>query len=113
MSSTTGKVINNTGVTLTFSDGSVSHGQNPSLLTTTLDNNNTADVFIAHSDGAGVEGTVHASHGGQPSLLFKLIYDNPVVGSNSGSVNAPEGYQGSASVGSGDNNTITYTLSVA
>jgi hypothetical protein len=110
MSSTTGNVSNNTGMTLTFTAGPVEHGQDPQILMATLGNGQSGNVFIAHSDGAGVEGTVNAAGSGG---TFQLNYDNPVVGSNSGSVTPPTGYKGSADVGSGTNNTITYTLSAA
>jgi len=114
MSSTTGKVENNTGLTLTFSSGGVSHGNNPDFYQTSLAAGDTAAIFIAHSDGAGVEGTVNASGPAGSGVSFQLLYDNPVVGGNSGSVqNATSGYKGSCSVGGGDNNTNTYTLSVA
>jgi hypothetical protein len=111
MSSTTGYVTNNTGVALTFADGSVSHGLNPTILISSLDNGASGNVFIAESDGAGVEGNVNVS--GTGNGIFVLFYDNPVVGSNSGSVSSPIGYEGSVSVGSGTNNTNTYILGVS
>ena len=70
MSSTTGKVENNTGLTLTFSSGGVSHGNNPDFYQTSLAAGDTAAIFIAHSDGAGVEGTVNAS--GRPDPAFRF-----------------------------------------
>ena len=67
-------------------------------------------VFVANSDGAGAEGSGQPTGGG---VSFTLVYDNPVVGSNSGSVNAPHGYTGSCQVGSGINATFTYTIGPA
>ena len=46
-------------------------------------------------------------------MTFTLIYDNPVVGGNSGSVTAPSGYSGNCQVGGGTNATFTYTIGPA
>lgn len=114
MSSTTGVVRNNTGVALTFSNGGISHGANPNILVQTLQSGASATVFIANSDGAGVEGNVVAAGPQGSSVSFTLFYDNPVVGSNSGSVTSSNpSYTGSCAVGGGDDNTNTYTLQVA
>jgi hypothetical protein len=111
MSSTVGNVNNQTGVTLTFSVGGVSHGANPTIEAPRLDSGAQAPVFIAMSDGAGVEGNVLAAGPGGSGVSFTLFYDNPVVGSNSGSVTSDSGrYTGTCAVGSGDDNTNTYTL---
>src|SRR5215216_3004428 len=99
MTSTVGKVVNNTGVRLDFSVGGVSHGANPNIEVPSLDAGATARIFIAHSDGAGVEGNVLAAG---PGASFTLSYDNPVVGNNYG--NATSGspaYTGTCDVGSG------------
>jgi|LakMenEpi03Aug12_release.lakeMendotaPanAssembly.Ray.scaffolds.fasta_scaffold795168_1 hypothetical protein len=114
MSSTTGVVQNNTGLALTFSNGGVSHGSNPNLLVQTLQPGASAAVFVANSDGAGVEGNVVAAGPQGSGVSFNLFYDNPVVGHNSGSVTSYNpSYTGSCGVGSGDDNTNTYTLQVA
>jgi hypothetical protein len=105
-------VVNQTKTTLTFTSGSISHGNNPNIVVSTLESGHQATVFIANSDGAGVEGNVSVSG---DNIGLELYYDNPVVGSNSGDVtinNAPRGFSKQVNVGSGDNNTITYTLSV-
>ena len=107
MSSTTGHVSNNSGVTLTFTVGTVHHGANPEILKKTLDNGTSGDVFIAHSDGAGVEGTVIAAG---DSVSFTLGYDNPVVGNNSCKADASGGCTGTCEAGSGSNNTVKYDL---
>ena len=113
MSSTVGYVVNQTGVPLTFSVGAVSHGDNPTIENSPLVSGE-ARVFIAHSNGAGVEGNVLASGPSGSGASFTLFYDNPVVGSNSGSVtSASKDYTGTCGVGSGDNNTNTYTLKPA
>ena len=106
--STTGYVINQTDVKLTFRPGSVSHGNDPTIETQSLDPGQSATVFIALSDGAGVEGNVMGAGTG---VTFDLYYDNPVVGPNSGNVTSDNpNYSGIWDVGSGTNNTIKYTL---
>ena len=108
MTSTTGNVDNQTGVPLTFSVGGVSHGADPTIEISRLDSGAKATVFIAMSDGAGVEGNVMGAGTG---VTFDLYYDNPVVGQNSGNVTSDNpNYSGIWDVGSGDNNTIKYTL---
>jgi len=82
MTSTTGYVINNTGVTLDFtSDPNPDHGAVPTILKSVLKSGEQGSVFIANSDGAGVEGWVQATGNGS---IWKLYYDNPIIGSNSG-----------------------------
>jgi hypothetical protein len=106
--STTGYVKNATDVRLTFRVGSVLHGQDPTIETQSLDPNTSGTVFIALSDGAGVEGNVMGAGAG---VTFDLYYDNPVVGPNSANVTSDNpNYSGTYDVGSGDNNTVTYTL---
>ena len=106
--STTGYVINQTDVKLTFRPGSVSHGNDPIIETQSLDPGQSATVFIAMSDGAGVEGNVMGAGTG---VTFDLYYDNPVAGPNSGNVTSDNpNYSGICDVGSGDNNTNKYTL---
>src|SRR4051794_9639306 len=108
MTSTVGVVANKTGLPLTFSVGGVSHGDNPNIEVPSLDAGATARVFIAMSDGAGVEGNVLAAGPSGSEASFTLVYDNPVVGSNSGSVTSGGGgYTGTCNVGSGDDNTNT------
>jgi hypothetical protein len=111
MSSTTGVVQNNTGLVLSFSAGGVSHGSTPNINLKTLQPGTSGTVFIANSDGAGVEGNITAAGPQGSGVSFNLFYDNPVVGSNSGSVtsNNPK-YTGSCNVGGGDDNTNTYNL---
>lgn len=105
MSSTTGVVINSTGVTLDFvADNDPDHGEAPKILVSSLAPGGEGTVFIANSDGAGVEGWVQAIGNG---AVWQLNYDNPVIGSNSGSVSKNPG---NCDVGSGTNNTNTYTL---
>ena len=105
MTSTTGYVTNNTGVTLSFvAQQNPAHGATPIILQNTLAPGAQGAVFIANSDGAGVEGWVQAVGNGS---IWQLNYDNPVIGSNSGSVSKNPG---TADVGSGTNNTITYIL---
>ena len=114
MSSTVGVVANKTGIPLTFSVGGVSHGDNPTIENSPLAPDNTAPVFIAMSNGAGVEGNVLAAGPSGSGASFTLVYDNPVVGSNSGSVTSVSGpYKGTCDVGSGNDNTNTYTLKPA
>lgn len=106
--STTGYVTNQTDVQLTFRPGSVSHGQDPIIEKQTLDPGNSAMVFLALSDGAGVEGNVMGTGAG---VTFDLYYDNPVVGSNSANVTSDNPhYSATWKAGSGDNNTNSYTL---
>ena len=113
MSSTVGYVVNQTGVPLTFSVGAVSHGDNPTIENSPLVSGE-ARVFIAMSNGAGVEGNVLAAGPSGSGASFTLFYDNPVVGSNSGSATSGSSrYTGTCDVGSGDNNTNTYTLKAA
>ncbi|WP_186181189.1 hypothetical protein [Burkholderia gladioli] len=105
MTSTKGFVVNNTGVSLSFvADNDPDHGAPPTILITSLPPGGEGTVFIANSDGAGVEGWVQASGNG---ATWQLNYDNPVIGSNSGSVSKNPG---TCDVGSGVNNTNTYTL---
>ena len=114
MSSTTGNVNNQTGVPLTFAVGGVSHGADPTINIPDLAPGYSAAVFIAMSDGAGVEGNVLAAGPSGSGVSFTLFYDNPVVGSNSGSVTSGKPpYTGTCEVGSGDDNTNTYTLKAA
>jgi hypothetical protein len=113
MTSTTGRVDNQTGIQLSFSPGEVFHGANPTIENSPLNSGATANVFIAMSDGAGVEGNVVAAGPTGSGVSFTLGYDNPVVGSNSGSVTSSGGYKGTVDVGSGVNNTITYILTPA
>ena len=111
MSSVTGNVVNNTNFTVTAIANQPSHGQPPTILQPTIPAESTQpSVFVANSAGAGVEGSVTLTGGGKS---FTLIYDNPVVGSNSGSVTAPSGYTGSCQVGGGTNATFTYTIGPA
>jgi hypothetical protein len=110
MSSVTATVVNNTGFAVTaIVTESPSHGLKPNILNPTIPARGTqSSVFVANSDGAGVEGSVSLTRdGGAP---FKLIYDNPVVGDNSGSVTAPSDYKGSCQAGGGTNATFTYTI---
>jgi hypothetical protein len=108
MSSVTATVINNTSMTLTATAGSASHGNTPSILSPTLaPHSTTTNVFVAHSDGAGVEGNVNVAGGG---VSFSLNYDNPVIGSNSGSVLAWGSYNGSCQAGGGTDATFVYVL---
>jgi hypothetical protein len=114
MSSTTGNVHNQTGVQLSFSGGEVSHGDNPIIENSPLAPGASAKVFIAMSDGAGVEGNVLAAGPDGSGVSFTLFYDNPVVGSNSGNVTSHNrAYTGTCDVGSGNDNTNTYTLTPA
>jgi hypothetical protein len=111
MSSTTGVVQNNTGMALTFSAAGVSHGSTPNINIKTLQPGTSGTVFIANSDGAGVEGNITAAGPQGSGVSFNLFYDNPVVGSNSGSVTSDNpSYKGVCNVGSGDDNTVTYNL---
>jgi hypothetical protein len=112
MSSTTGYVDNQTGVPLTFSVGPVSHGDNPIIEISPLASGAKARIFIAHSNGAGVEGNVLAAGPSGSGAGFTLFYDNPVVGTNSGTATSDGSspYTGHCDVGSGDDNTNTYTL---
>jgi hypothetical protein len=110
MSSTVGYVVNQTGVPLTFSVGAVSHGDNPTIENSPLVSGE-ARVFVAHSNGAGVEGNVLASGPSGSGASFTLFYDNPVVGNNSGSVTNVSGpYTGICEAGGGNDNTNKYTL---
>lgn len=105
MSSTTGYVVNSTGVTLAFiAQTDPPHGDAPTILISSLNPGAQGTIFIANSDGAGVEGWVQAVGNGN---TWQLNYDNPVVGSNSGSVSKNPG---DCSVGHGVNNTNSYTL---
>jgi hypothetical protein len=114
MSSTTGIVDNQTPYPLNISVGGVSHGLNPNIEINPLPPGNRGTVFIAMSDGAGVEGNVVAAGPPESKVTFTLFYDNPVVGSNSGNVTSNnKDYTGTCGVGSGDNNTNTYTLKPA
>jgi hypothetical protein len=111
MTSTVGVINNQTGLTLTFSVGGVSHGANPNIEMSSLPPGTNGRVFVAMSDGAGVEGNVLAAGPSGSGVSFTLFYDNPVVGSNSGNVTSgSSSYTGTCNVGSGDNNTNTYTL---
>jgi hypothetical protein len=109
MSSVTANVVNNTDLTVIASGNPPSHGLKPDILNPTVPAESTKEsVFVANSDGAGVEGSVSLTSGG---VTFTLIYDNPVVGSNSGSVTASSGrYSGICQAGSGTNATFTYTI---
>ena len=110
MSSVTGNVVNNTDFTVFAKPNEPSHGLPPDILVPAIPAKSTkAGVFVANSDGAGVEGSVSLTGG----VTFALIYDNPVVGSNSGSVTAPSGYTGNCQVGGGTNATFTYTIGPA
>jgi hypothetical protein len=110
MTSVTANVTNNTSVSFTASANAPSHGLTPTISNSTIPAGSTvSNVFVANSDGAGVEGSVELSGGG---VTFILFYDNPVVGSNSGSVNPPSGYGGSCAVGGGTNAVFNYTLNV-
>jgi hypothetical protein len=110
MSSVTATVINNTNLTLVVTSGSASHGNTPSVLSPTLPPNSTTNnVFVAHSDGAGVEGNVNVAGGG---VSFSLNYDNLVIGSNSGSVSSGS-YNGSCQAGGGTDATFVYTLNAS
>ena len=111
MSSVTANVVNNTDLTVIASGNPPSHGLKPDILNPTVPAESTKEsVFVANSDGAGVEGSVSLTRdGGGPP--FTLNYDNPVVGSNSGSVTASSGrYSGICQAGSGTNATLTYTI---
>jgi hypothetical protein len=111
MSSVTANVVNNTDFNVIAGANPPSHGQTPNILNPTVQDRSTKQsVFVANSDGAGVEGSVSLTGDG---MTFTLIYDNPVVGSNSGSVTAPSGYTGSCQVGGGTNATFTYTIGPA
>jgi len=108
MSSVTGNVTNNTNFAVTVSSGGASHGDNPTILKPTVPAHTTlSSVFVANSSGAGVEGTVILKGNG---VQWSLNYDDPVVGSNSGSVNSPSGYSGSCQVGGGDDAIFGYTI---
>jgi hypothetical protein len=111
MSSVTANVVNKTDFTVIASANPPSHGLPPDILNPTIKGGSTQDsVFVANSDGAGVEGSVSLTGNG---ITFTLNYDNPVVGSNSGSVGAPRGYTGSCQAGGGTNATFTYTIGPA
>jgi hypothetical protein len=111
MSSVTANVVNNTDLTVIASANPPSHGLPPNILNPTVEHGSTKDsVFVANSDGAGVEGSVSLTGNG---VKFTLNYDNPVVGSNSGTVTASSGYTGSCQAGGGTNATFTYTIGPA
>lgn len=107
MSSVTGTLVNNTSLSVTITAGSASHGETPTILAATVEGGATKVIFVANSDGAGVEGTVNAKNG---ATAWTLHYDNPVVGSNSGSVDSPTGYNGSCQAGGGTDANFTYTI---
>jgi hypothetical protein len=108
--SVTANVVNNTDLTFIASANPPSHGLTPTILNPTVKPGTTPNVFVANSDGAGVEGSVSLKGGG---VEFQLIYDNPVAGPNTGSVTAPSGYTGRWQYGSGTNATFTYTIGPA
>lgn len=111
MSSVTANVVNNTSFAVTASPNEPSHGLKPTTPNPTVPARSTQSiVFVANSDGAGVEGSVSLSGDGRS---FTLNYDNPVVGGNSGSVDAPSGYTGNCQAGGGTNATFTYTIGPA
>ena len=111
MSSLTANVVNKTDLTVIASANPPSHGLPPNILNPTVEHGSTKDsVFVANSDGAGVEGSVSLTGNG---VKFTLNYDNPVVGTNSGSVTWPDGYSGSCQAGGGTNATFTYTIGPA
>lgn len=113
MSSVTANVVNNTDFTVIAKANPPSHGNTPTILHQTVPAGGTQpSVFVANSDGAGVEGSVSLTRdGGGPP--FTLNYDNPVVGSNSGSVTPPSDFKGSCQAGGGTNATFTYTIGPA
>jgi hypothetical protein len=110
MSSVTANVVNKTGSDVIARANSPSHGLPPDILNPTIPAGATKQVFVANSDGAGVEGSVSLTGGG---AAFTLNYDNPVVGTNSGSVQAPSGYSGTCQAGGGTNATFTYMIEPA
>ena len=113
MSSVTANVVNNTDLTVIASGNPPSHGLKPDILNPTVPAESTKEsVFVANSDGAGVEGSVSLTGNG---VTFTLNYDNPVVGKNSGTLTAPSGsgYTGSCQAGGGTNATFTYTIGPA
>ena len=110
MSSVTATLFNSTSFPVTLSAGGASHGLSPQIITQTIQAGQSATAFTANSDGAGVEGDVIVAGNG---VQWTLHYDNPVVGSNSGNVNSPEGYSGSVNVGGGTNANFGYAIGVA
>ena len=107
MSSVTGTLNNNTSFTVYVSAGTVSHGETPKILQPEVASGDTQDIFLAQSDGAGVDGHVLLNGNG---VTWDLHYDNPVAGSNHGSVSSPDGYGGSLEAGSGTNATFNYGI---
>jgi hypothetical protein len=99
--SVTGNVVNNTRFAVIASANPPTEILHPSIPAEST----VPRVFV--TEGAGVEGSVNLAGGG---VSFTLTYDNPVVGSNSGSVTAPSGYKGSCQVGGGTDATFTYTI---
>jgi hypothetical protein len=111
MSSVTGILNNQTGMSLTITgQQNPPHGEPPTILASTARNGGLTDIFIANSDGAGVEGNVYATDPSNPEISFTLFYDNPVIGGNNGSVTSPPGFSGTCDAGSGTNAIFTYTL---
>jgi len=110
MSSVTGTLYNNTTFSVTVSSGGASHGDDPSIINATVAAGDTKPIFIANSCGAGVEGNVLVKNSTAPAILWTLHYDDPVIGSNSGSVSSPQGHSGSCDAGGGDNANYTYTI---
>ena len=105
--STTGHLENDNNFPVVIAAGKASHGETPKILNSTVDAGSSEDIFIANSDGAGVEGYVTAAGNG---VTWTLKYDNPVVGSNSCGVTSPTNYKGSCNEGSGTNNTDSYKI---
>ena len=106
MSSVTGNIDNKTDLYLTIIAGAVQHGDAPEILKANVPAHTMqADVFVANSSGAGVEGDIIAKGA---DFTWTLHYDNPVVGDNSCGISppTPTGCQ----AGSGTNAVMTYTI---
>ena len=107
MSDVTGTLTNGNSFAVIVKAGSVSHGDKPIILQERVAAGATVKIFVANSDGAGVEGAVDVSGNG---VEWELKYDNPVAGSNSCSVDDPKGYTGSCDAGGGTDASFTYKI---
>ncbi|HEV3089459.1 MAG TPA: hypothetical protein VGX96_19815 [Candidatus Elarobacter sp.] len=110
-----GNIDNQSQYTLKYSGNAPSWG-NCEIVTTTIPPGSNVEAFVGMSDGIfqGCEGSVTYTftdqHGNEQSI--SMSYNDPFSGSNSASVNVPNGMTGQADVpSSGSNVTAQYTLS--
>ena len=105
-------IDNQTSQDLVFSAANYSHGAPLSQPPQNIPPHTSSPEWEVDSDGfaTGVEGTITYHFQSDSSKLVNLYFDDPFVGSNAFSGQAPDGYSVSTTATGGNNVYVIYTL---